>query len=146
MRILVDADACPFRHVIVRLAKQHQTQVVWIHSLPHWTDFPAEHEVVCVDSAPEAVDMAIINRIKTGDVVVTQDIGLGALALGKKASALSPRGLIYTETNMDQLLTDRYWSKRTRQAGGRTRGPRPLDHQDEMRFAAALEQLLLTDT
>jgi uncharacterized protein YaiI (UPF0178 family) len=60
----------------------------------------------------------LINRVKTGDIVVTQDYGLAALVLGKSAKALNQNGLIYSNDNMDRLLMERHIGQRYAGAGG----------------------------
>ena len=74
-------------------------------------------QVVLVSQGEDAVDIALINHAQGGDIVVTQDYGVAAMALGKQAYALNQNGLIYDDTNIDRLLMDRYLSQKIRRAG-----------------------------
>ncbi|MEL7568909.1 MAG: DUF188 domain-containing protein, partial [Dehalobacterium sp.] len=82
------------------------------------------------------------NRIEGGDIVVTQDFGLGALALGKGGKALSPRGLIFTGENINGLLMQRHISAKVRRSGGRTKGPSSFSREDRNNFLKSLLKLL----
>jgi len=142
VRILVDSDACPVKDLIWQAATKRNIPVIWVVSTAHMTDFPQPSQVVVVDSGPEAVDLALINRVTAGDLVVTQDYGLAALCLQKKALALSCRGREYRGEDMDRLLTERYIGAKIRQAGGRTRGPSPMTEVDRETFRTVLQRML----
>ena len=83
--------------------------------------------------------MALLNR---GDVVVTQDYGLAAMALGKEAKVINQNGLIFTDENIDRLLMDRHIGQEVRRRGGRTKGLAKRTKEDDARFEAAFEILL----
>lgn len=145
MQILVDADACPVKQIIVRLAKQRNIAVIMFVDTSH-----ALHDGYCtiitVDKARDSADFALMKRLEPGDIVVTQDYGLAAMALGKPAMALNQNGLVFTNDNIDGLLMDRHVSQKIRRSGGRTRGPVKRTSADDARFEAALQDLLsLTD-
>ena len=142
LRILVDSDACPVKDIIWTEALHYGIPVIWVVSLAHITDFPGPAEVVRVDSGPEAVDLALINRAKPGDLVVTQDYGLADMALNRRALAISPRGRIYRRADMDRLLTERYIGAKIRRAGGRTRGPAKMTEGDRQCFRKSFTALL----
>ena len=69
-----------------------------------------------VGAGADAVDLALINLCKSGDIVVTQDYGVAALALGKGAKAVHQSGRWYTEENIDALLMERHLAKKARQS------------------------------
>lgn len=147
MRILVDADACPqtVMDIIWTTAEERKVEALFITSLAHvrrderWQDF----QFLIVDQSPEAVDLAIANRVQTGDLVITQDYGLAALALGRGALALSPSGLIYNNDNIGSLLSWRHISAVERRKGFRVRGHATDLHQQELlRFKDALKKVL----
>ncbi len=142
MKIFVDADACPVKETIVRLSKKYGIQVVFVVSTAGYFDRGWKAEKVLVDSLPQAVDIAIINRVEVGDVVVTQDYGLASLVLGKKGKAISPRGHIFHENNIDRLLQQRQMRYEARKAGMRSKGPRKRSNEDDVRFAEAFGRLL----
>jgi uncharacterized protein YaiI (UPF0178 family) len=76
------------------------------------------------------------------DIVVTQDIGLAAMVLGKGARAVNQNGLVYTDENIDKLLMERHIGAKVRRGGGRTKGPTKRTKEDNERFEAAFEKLL----
>ena len=121
MRILVDADACPVLEIIRRLGSEAGVAVITVSSFRHDIG-GADH--VMVGPEPQAADMAIINRTRRGDVVVTQDWGLAALVLAKGAAALSPWGHRFEEDEMDGRLAQRALHARLRRGGVRLPGPR----------------------
>jgi uncharacterized protein YaiI (UPF0178 family) len=141
MRILVDADACPVKRVVVKIAKEHQLLVVMFIDMSHQLD-DGYSEVVTVDQQRESVDIALINRANARDIVVTQDYGVAAMALGKGARAINQNGIIFTSENMDRMLLERHISQKIRRSGGRTTGPRKRTATDDERFAAALREMI----
>lgn len=141
MRILVDADACPVRHIITKVARQRGVPVLFVTDTSHELrdDYA---EVLLVGQGHDAVDYALINRAQAGDVVVTQDYGVAAMALAKKALALNQNGLRYTDDNIDQLLAERHQSARARRAGARFGGFKKRTKEQDEAFEQALLGLL----
>lgn len=141
MKVIIDADACP-RNVLEVCRRLGRTV-----NVPVWTVASFHHQIqsdrhIVVGDASEEVDLAIANAVREGDIVVTQDWGLAALVLGRRARALSPDGRIYRSENISFLLEERALKSRFRRAGGRTRGPRKRTDADDRRFEAALSRLL----
>lgn len=146
MKILVDADACPVKGEIIDLGREHNIEVLLVASVNHsLTDCPG-CRVIVVDDYPEAADLALISRAEPGDVVVTSDHGLVALALGKKCRALSPRGKVYRPEEVDNLLASRYLARRMRRGGARIKGPPAFKPKDRERFIDSLSFLLRQGT
>lgn len=121
MKILVDADACPVKEMIEKTAKELHIPVHMFIDTSHILS-SSYSEVISVSKAPDAVDFALINRTARGDIVVTQDYGVAAMALGKGAYAIHQSGLIYTNGNIDQMLMERHIAKKSRRAGERIGG------------------------
>ena len=143
MKILVDADACPVKGIIVRLARGRQIPVIMITDTSHQLG-DGYSTVITVDKAPDSVDFAMMPLIATGDIVVTQDYGLAAMALGKGAKAINQNGLIYTSDNIDRLLMERHAGGKIRRSGGRTKGPAKRTKEDDAKFEVKFEMLLQT--
>jgi len=143
MRIFVDADACPVKDIIVEVAKSFAVQVIMVNSLSHYGSFIDGVEHVIVDNIPQAADMAIINRIEAGDIIVTQDYGLASLVLEKGGSALHHIGKRYTSENIDHLLFKKHLSAKIRRSGGKTQGPKAFTKIDKENFKQALIKLVL---
>jgi uncharacterized protein YaiI (UPF0178 family) len=141
-RIYVDADACPFKDVITTLAVAHGLGVTMVANYCHEITAAENVEIVQVDHESEAVDIAIVNRAASGDIVVTQDYGLAALVLGKGARALSPRGRVFDSAEIESLLDARHHAQKARRSGGRLKGPPRLGPADRERFWQALQSLI----
>ena len=87
-----------------------------------------------MDYGFQSVDMAVANEAKESDIIVTQDFGVAAMALGKKAYAISPNGRIYDNDNIDRLLFERHISQRVRKGGGRTSNHKKRSKDDDERL------------
>lgn len=145
LQVLVDADACPrgAMDVLRRLRREYGYRLVTVASFHHQLvadEDGVEH--VTVGDGPDEADWAVVNRARAGDIVVTQDWGVAALALGKGARCLSPAGHVFTNRRIDFELEERQVKAKHRRAGGRTKGPRARTAQDDQRFERALRQLL----
>ena len=89
------------------------------------------------------MDIALINLCKRGDIVVTQDYGVAALALGKGARAIHQSGKWYTDGNIDGLLMERHLAKKARRSGNHhLKGPAKRTEEDDRRFAESFEQMI----
>lgn len=144
MNILVDADACPVKGIIVKIAKQYRLPVTMVIDTSHELD-DGYSTVIVVDKARDSADIALINLVRAGDIVVTQDYGVAALALGKKARAVNQNGLIYSDGNIDKLLFERHLGQKVRRAGGRTSNPRKRTPEDDMNFEKAFQRMIETE-
>ena len=143
--LFIDADACPVTRDALAIARARAVPVVLVanatQNLARYTGRPGV-EAVQVSGGRDAADFAIIEQLAQGDVVVTQDIGLAAMVLGRGARAISPRGRMYSPTTIDMELAVRHAEQRHRRAGGRTKGPSPFEDEDRERFAAVLKRVL----
>ena len=99
-------------------------------------------ETLAVGVGADSADFAIVERLQPGDVVVTQDIGLASMVLGRDAAAIGVRGRVYDKATIDMQLFIRHEEKKVRRAGGRTKGPDPFTDEDRARFVRNLEGLL----
>lgn len=143
MKILVDADACPVKKIIVNIAKKRNIHVIMLVDTSHDID-DGYSEVIIVDKARDSVDFTLVNKIEKGDIVVTQDYGVAAMALAKGAKVINQNGLIYSNANMDKLLFERHLSQKVRRSGGRVVGPSKRTKEQDEKFERAFE-LLLSD-
>lgn len=142
MRILVDADACPVKQEIVAAARRFATPVIMVASYSHRLMPEEGVEIVQVDPSDQAVDLYIANRMRPGDIVITQDFGVAALALGRGALAMSFRGQPYTADNIDFLLASRHARSKARRGGVRMKGPRAMTESDRQIFLHHLTKVL----
>jgi hypothetical protein len=141
-KIVVDADACPVKNEIVQAAAMFHVQVMMVASFDHRLTPHEGVEVVQVDRSDQSVDLFIANQIKADDILVTQDFGLAAIGLAKKAVVLSNRGQIYTEQTIDFLLDRRHEQAKMRRGGQRAKGPRAFLKKDRQIFLQSLTKVL----
>lgn len=141
VKILVDADACPVKGIIIETARKYSLKVLMFIDTSHLLD-DGYSEIITVDKGRDSVDIALSNRVSKGDVVVTQDFGLAAIALSKGADTLNQNGLIYSTDNIDRLLFERFLSQKVRRGGGKTSGTRKRDREDDEKFRKAFEHIL----
>lgn len=141
MRILVDADGCPVRHIIVRIARSRGVPVVMVADTNHRIE-DGYSEVIITGQGRDAADLALINHLEPGDIVVTQDYGVATMALAKRVRAVSQNGFEYTETNIDQLLFRRFLSRKVRKSGGKSPKIKKRSTDDDERFEELLIRLL----
>lgn len=122
-----------------RLRREYGYRLVTVASFNHNIE-GTEH--VMVGDGPDEADFAVVNRTRSGDIVVTQDWGLAALVLAKGAMCLSPGGREYREDRIEFQLDERHTKAVHRRGGGRTRGPRARTAADDERFERTLRRLL----
>ncbi len=141
MRILIDGDACPVIDITEEIARKHNIELIIYTDISHQikSDYG---QVFSLDSANQSVDMALYNKCKAGDLVITQDYGLAALVLGKGARAINEFGREYTDENIDHLLMKRHIHSRMRRAGKRHASHSKRKQADDMNFKRALLTLL----
>ncbi|MDL2214372.1 DUF188 domain-containing protein [Clostridia bacterium OttesenSCG-928-O13] len=140
-RVLIDADGCPVVDSAVALCRRHGAECVILCDTAHVFRKDGA-QTITVAKGADSVDFALVNLVKPGDVVVTQDYGLAAMCLARAAVPLSQDGMLYTADNIDGLLAQRHTAKKLRGAGVRMKGPKKRDPSQDAAFAAALETLL----
>lgn len=141
--IIVDADSCPVKKEIIDAGQASHVPVILVASYDHrLTESGDLITVVQVDPSDQSADLHIANRIRTGDVLITGDYGLAALGLAKGAHVMSPRGLIFTNDNMDELLERRHSHAKMRRNGKYTKGPKPITSQEKQDFLQSMTKLL----
>jgi uncharacterized protein YaiI (UPF0178 family) len=141
MTIYIDADGCPVVDTAIRVAGKFQVRCVIICDTAHIFD-KAGAATITVSKGPDSVDFALTQRLKPGDIVVTQDYGLAAMCLAMRAMPISQSGLVYDDANIDALLLQRHLSRRARRAGERTRGPAKRIRSQDQSFEQALSRII----
>lgn len=143
MHIYIDADACPVVGIAEDIATKYNISVTLLCDTNHvlTSDYS---EVIVVGAGADAVDYKLISICHRGDIVVTQDYGVAAMALGKGAFAIHQSGKWYTNENIDQMLMERHLNKKARRASSRNhiKGPRKRTEEDDQRIAESFEKLL----
>ena len=141
----MDGDACPVRREVERVAERFDIQVLWFANSAQDVAESSRIHAVPVGDRRDAADFAMVTACRVGDVVITDDLGLAAMALAAKAEALSSRGRQFKREAMPALLERRHAARKMRRAGGRTSGPRALSPADRDRFRRTLEEVLAAD-
>ena len=143
MKIFVDADACPVVRIVEKVAAKYELPVTLLCDTNHVLSSDYS-EVMIVGAGADAVDFKLISLCHQGDVVVTQDYGVAAMALSKKAYAIHQSGKWYTDENIDQMLMERHLAKKARRSSSKNhlKGSRKRTEEDDLRFEESFERLL----
>lgn len=141
MKILVDADACPVKSIILKHAKARHLVLMMFIDTSHLLN-DGYSQVFTVDKARDSADFALISRTERGDIVISQDFGVAAMALAKGARVLNQNGLIFTSENIGGLLEERHISQKIRRSGGRTANAKKRSAQNDRDFERAFLELL----
>lgn len=141
MKIFIDADGCPVVDIAVRIAKKYGVECTIICDTAHSIQRESA-ETITVDKGADSVDFHLVNLVSAGNIVITQDYGLAAMCLSKKAIVLNQDGKQYTEDNILGLLEFRAVSAKIRRGGGRTKGlPKRTDQQNNDFEKALIEMI-----
>ncbi|MBB3911517.1 YaiI/YqxD family protein [Sphingomonas desiccabilis] len=141
MRVLVDADACPVKDEVYRVAERHGAQVTIVSNA--WLRVPPGVERVVVDSGFDAADDWIAEHADARSVVVTADILLADRALKAGASVVAPSGRPFTTASIGSAIAVRAIMADLRAGGEQIGGPPPFSKADRSRFLQALDALLV---
>lgn len=162
-QLFIDADACPVTREALACARAARLPVLIVgnttqnlerrirpddpRDAEHARGADARHagfwvSILDVSIGADSADFAIVELLQPGDVVVTQDIGLASMVLGRGAAAIGVRGRVYDKATIDMQLFIRHEEKKVRRAGGRTQGPAAFTSDDRTRFTQNLTRLL----
>lgn len=142
MKIYIDADACPVTRIAEQVAKEYAIPVVLLCDTNHVLSSDCS-EIRVIGAGSDAVDIALINLCQKDDIVVTQDYGVAALALGKGAKAIHQSGRWYTNENIDGLLMERHMAKvARRKSKSYLKGPAKRTEEDDRRFEESFRRLI----
>lgn len=142
LNILIDADGCPVVADTVRMGKKHHAEVTIICDTAHEYSIDGA-ETITVSKGADSADFAIVNMLKKGDLVVTQDYGLAAICLARGARVINQDGKEYTNENIDALLSIRHIAKKERMSGKRhMKGPSKRTESQNQAFITTLEAVL----
>ncbi len=142
IRIYVDADACPVKDEIYRVAERHSLAVIVVAGgfirVPHHPLI----ERIAAGSGMDAADDWIAERAAHGDIVITSDIPLASRCVKTGAEVLAPNGKVYTEDSIGMTLAVRNLMTDLRSSGEVTGGPRSFSPRDRSTFLSALDQII----
>ena len=141
MRILIDADGCPVVDIALRRAKSSGIECIILCDTSHVFE-KAGAVTITVSKGADSVDFALVNMVRPGDIVITQDYGLAAMCLARRAIPISQDGMIYDGNNIGGLLEQRAMAQKVRRGGGRLSGPAKRTSERDKAFEQALGALL----
>lgn len=144
LEIFVDADACPVKSEVYRVAERHGLRVTLVSN--SWMRVPAAEwlRLVVVDGQADAADDWIAGHAGAGDIVVSADIPLAARCLARGSAVLDLRGGAFTEENIGEALASRELLSHLRDLGAVTGGPPALGPRDRSRFLHRLDETIRT--
>lgn len=144
MQIFVDADACPVVDIVEIIAEKYNIKTTLLCDTNHvlYSDYS---EVIVVGAGADAVDYKLISLCQRGDIVVSQDYGVAAMALSKGAYSIHQSGRWYTDENIDRMLMERHLNKKARRSPHKNhiKGPKKRTEEDDERFAQSFEKMIL---
>lgn len=141
MRVLVDADGCPVVKIAMDICKKNNIKMIVICDTSHIFNLEGI-QTIMVDKGADSADFRLVNLIESGDIVITQDYGLAAMCLSRKAIVLNQNGMFYNNSNIDSLLLARHTAKKIRNAGGRIKGNSKRTQEQNEDFKKALISLI----
>jgi len=143
MRILVDADACPVKAEVYKVAERHGLKVVVVSNNYMTTPREPWIERIVVSGELDAADNWIVQHIGPQDVVITTDVPLASRCIKAGAHVIAPTGRQFTENSIGMALATRDLLDHLRSAGEQTGGQRPFSRQDRSTFLQALDRVIV---
>ena len=142
LNIFVDADACPVKQEVYRVANRYRLDVILVAN--SWMRVPEEPWIALevVEDGLDAADDWIVDHLQPHDIVVTSDIPLASRCLKVGASAIKPTGEPFTNDNIGDSIATRNLLSELRDAGEITGGPPPLKKRDRSRFLHQLDEMI----
>ena len=142
IRIYVDADGCPVKSEVFRVARRYSLKVYVVSNSRMRIPQDRLFEPVIVKQDADAADDWIVEHVKEDDIAVSADIPLAARCLKKGARVLGPKGLVFTEESIGGALANREFTAYLRDMGNVTGGPAPFEKRDRSRFLQQIDNLI----
>ncbi len=144
MKVWIDADACPkmVKEIIFKASARLKVNVCLVAN--SYMQIPSSPYIslIQVDKGADVADFYIVEHLESNDLVITADIPLASAVVEKNATAINPRGEIYTEENISERLSMRNFMQELRDSGIDTGGPPPLNAKDKEKFANAFDRIM----
>ncbi len=141
MKIVVDADGCPVVKQSIELAKEFGIEALVVKNYAHVIEDDYA-TIVTVDISSDSADYYIVNNVSKGDIVVTQDYGLAAMALSRGAICINQNGLVISDRNIDTLLDRRHINREARRKDGKYTKFKKRKFEDDESFVKSLRKLI----
>jgi uncharacterized protein YaiI (UPF0178 family) len=140
--IYVDADACPVKQEVIKVAKRYQLSVTFVSNLQMRNPDEEVAKLIVVENELNAADDWIADHVSKDDIVITGDLPLASRCLKKGARVIDNTGRIFSEASIGQMLATRDLMANLRESGVLTGGPAPFQKKDRSRFVQALDQVI----
>jgi len=142
LKIYIDADACPVKNEVYRVAERYELDVILVSNT--WMNTPKSNTIhlQVVDGKFDAADDWIVDHVQTNDIVISADILLAARCLEKDARVLGSKGKEFTQNNIGDIMANREIMSHLRDLGTMTGGPAPFQKKDRSRFLQSLDQMI----
>jgi hypothetical protein len=142
LNIFVDADGCPVKQEVYRVAKRYGLKVILVSNSRMRTPPEKWLEIVIVDGQFNAADDWIVRHVGVNDIVISADIPLASRCLEKGAQVIAPTGRVFSEASIGDALASRELLSHLRDLGTITGGPAPFDKRDRSRFLQRLDETI----
>lgn len=142
IKVFVDADACPVKEEVYRVARRYGLRVYVIANGGIRIPRDPMIDLIIVEQGPDAADDWIIEHAHSGDIVVTADIPLAHRCLQKGAEVIGPTGRPFTIDSIGSAMAQRGLMEHLRPTGETTAGPKPFAPTDRSRFLSALDEAI----
>lgn len=142
LEIYVDADACPVKQEVCKVAKRYRLNVTFVSNARMRIPDPEISKVIIVQGNFDAADNWIAEHVSKDDIVITADIRLAHRCVGSGAQIIGPTGRILSDANIGEALATRNLMSDLREAGTLTGGPPPFQKRDRSRFLQSLDRVI----
>lgn len=142
IRIFIDADGCPVKSEVFRVALRYRLKVYVVSNSRMKIPPDGLFEPVIVKQDAEAADDWIVEHVKEDDIAVSADILLAARCLEKSVRVLDPKGRVFTEDSIGGALANREFTAYLREMGNMTGGPAPFEKRDRSRFLQQIDNVI----
>lgn len=143
LKVIIDADGSPVVSEAIEISKEYKLEVLIVKNYAHQIEDDYA-TIVTVDISSDSADYYIVNNTNKGDIVITQDYGLAAMAISKGAICINQNGLVISEENIDSLLARRHINREARRKDGKFTKFKKRRSEDDIRFKGSFRRLIET--
>ncbi|UOQ42494.1 DUF188 domain-containing protein [Halobacillus salinarum] len=139
--IWVDADSCPVKDEILETSSLFSITPLFITTINHFSG-KAEGSWTFLDDGSQSVDLYIVNHVKPGDIVITQDLSLAVLLTSRRVYVITPRGKLINEEDADEIMFYKHLRQKTVKRKGKWKGPSSFTNEDREAFTQVFKKTL----
>lgn len=141
MKVIIDADGCPVVKNAVKISKEKKIEVLIVKNYAHEIEDDYA-TIITVDVSNDSADYYIANHANKGDIVITQDYGLAAMAISKGSVCINQNGLVISNKNIDSLLSRRHINREARKKDRKYTKFKKRTEEDDLRFENNFNNLI----